>query len=174
MGRTFLETYAEHFDMHSVALIAAVSDNGVIGKDGKIPWHISEDLRRFKQLTKGHTVIMGRKTHVSIGMVLPGRQNIVLSRDDRCSFEGCAMARSFTEALAFASEDPLPFVIGGEPVFREALPYARYLYLTHVHCVVDGDVRFPTFDPHDWRVSAVQDRSCEKLPYHFIDYERNS
>ncbi|MGB8223815.1 MAG: dihydrofolate reductase [Polyangiales bacterium] len=128
-----------------LALIAAVARNGVIGKDGTLPWHLTEDLKRFKKTTVGHAVIMGRKTHDSIGRPLPGRRNIVISRAAGAVFSGCEAARNLDEAIALArSTDPCPFVIGGASIYEEALPLATELHLTTIDEDVEGDTHFPT------------------------------
>ncbi len=133
----------------ALALIAAVGRGGVLG-DSKghlgLPWHLPEDLRRFRALTTGHAVIMGRKTHALIGRPLPKRRNLVLSRALDARFEGCEVVRSLDEALARVVDDPLPFVIGGAQVYAEALPRATLLYLTEVDRDAEGDAFFPAFD----------------------------
>ncbi len=128
-----------------ISLIVAVADNGVIGVDGDLPWRLSADLRRFKALTVGHTVVMGRKTHESIGRPLPHRRNLVLSRRPDYRAEGCevfADLPSAIEAARAAGESEL-FVIGGAAVYAEALPLADRLHLTRVRMEPEGDTRFP-------------------------------
>jgi len=128
-----------------LGLIAAVARNGVIGKDGALPWHLTEDLKHFKKITTGHAIIMGRKTYASIGRPLRGRRNIVISRAAGATFPGCEVARSLGEAIALArSTDPCPFVIGGASVYDEALPLATELHLTTIDEDVEGDTHFPT------------------------------
>jgi dihydrofolate reductase len=131
-----------------VALIAAVCENGVIGKDNALPWRISEDLKRFKSLTLGHPVVMGRKTYESIGKPLPKRRNIVLTRDPGWSAEGAERAGSLAEAVEMAARSGAEklFIIGGEKVYRDALPHADLLYLTKVSGAYEGDAFFPPFD----------------------------
>ena len=127
-----------------LALIVAVARNGVIGRDGDLPWHVSEDLAHFKKTTSGHAIIMGRKTHESIGRALPKRRNIVVTRSGN-AFEGCETAASFDEAMALArTTDPCPFVIGGASLYEEALPLATELHLTMIDQDVEGDTYFPT------------------------------
>ncbi|MCA9528932.1 MAG: dihydrofolate reductase [Myxococcales bacterium] len=127
-----------------LALIAAVARGGVIGAGGAMPWHLPEDLRHFKRLTKGHAVVMGRRTHESIGRPLPGRRNIVVSRRPGARFDGCEHAESLDAALELAwSEDPCPFVIGGGEIYALALSRATHLYLTEVDREVEGDTLFP-------------------------------
>ena len=148
-----------------VALIAAVADDGTIGHEGKIPWHISEDLKRFKRLTMGHPVIMGRKTYASIGKPLPGRRNIVLTRHARLA--GVECFASLDEALK-ACGGATVFIIGGAEVYRTALPLADTLLLTHVKHPGRGDTKFPEYDRARWReVSREDTPECS-----FAAYER--
>ena len=127
-----------------LALIVAVARNGVIGRSGDLPWHISEDLKHFKKTTSGHAIIMGRKTHESIGRALPKRRNIVVTRSG-AEFEGCETAGSLEEAIALArTSDECPFVIGGASLYERALPLATEIYLTAIDEDVEGDTYFPT------------------------------
>jgi len=128
-----------------LALIAAVARNGVIGKGGTLPWHVPEDLKHFKKATYGHAIIMGRKTHDSIGRALPGRRNIVISGTRGAVFPGCEVARSLDEAIALArSTDLCPFIVGGASIYQEALPLVTELHLTTIDQDVEGDTYFPT------------------------------
>ena len=137
-----------------LVVIAAVSLNGVIGRDGDLPWHLPEDLRHFRRNTVGHAIIMGRKTWESIGRPLPRRRNIVVTRQRDLSIEGCEVVHSLDEALALAhQEDAEPRVIGGASLYAEALPQATRLLLTEVQREVDGDTFFPAWRPEDWRES---------------------
>lgn len=127
-----------------LAVIAAVARNGVIGKDGDLPWHLPEDLRHFKKTTCGHAIIMGRRTHESIGLALPKRRNIVVTRKRGASFEGCETANTLHEAIALArTTDSCPFIIGGANLYEEALPIATEIHLTTIDRDIEGDVRFP-------------------------------
>jgi dihydrofolate reductase len=132
----------------ALAIVVAVGRGGVIGSGGRMPWHLPEDLRRFRELTLGHTVVMGRKTFESIGRPLDGRRNIVLTRQQGGHHEGVEAARSLDEALAMADGDV--FVIGGGEVYREALPLADTIYLTRVEGDYAGDTFFPPIDPEVW------------------------
>lgn len=130
----------------TVAIIAAMSSNRVIGNHGKIPWHIPEDLRRFRELTTGHTIVMGRKTFESIGKALPGRSNIVLSNDQRFSAKGCQTARSIAEALALGGDGQI-FICGGGAIYRATLEIADVIYLTVIDADMEGDTFFPEIPP---------------------------
>jgi len=125
-------------------LIVAVARNGVIGKDGTLPWHVSEDLKHFKRTTSGHVIIMGRKTHDSIGRALPGRRNIVVTRRADAEFPDCETAGSLDQAIALArTTDECPFIIGGASLYEEALPLATELHVTSIDEEVEGDTYFP-------------------------------
>lgn len=152
-----------------IALIVATDRAGVIGKDGDLPWHLPADLRHFKQTTMGKPLIMGRRTHESIGRALPGRKNVVLSRSPEYTpAEGCSLVRSVDEAIAAAAEDSpdAVMVIGGEAVYEAFLPRAHRIYLTLVETTVaDGDARFPELDD-TWEEVSREDRPAdEKNPY---------
>lgn len=134
-----------------ISLIVAVARNGVIGKDGKLPWHLPEDLKRFKALTMGHHIIMGRRTWESIGRPLPGRTPVVVTRNDSYTAPGAAVVHSLTEALASCTDDNEVFVIGGEEIYRAALPTADRIYLTAVDAEYAGDTRFPALVSEEWR-----------------------
>lgn len=153
-----------------ITLIAAMAENRVIGKDGAMPWHLPDDLARFKAITLGHPVIMGRKTFASIGRPLPGRLNIVLTRRKGYSPEGVAVARSLDEALALAGTADEVFICGGGQVYREALPLADRIHLTVVHRPYEGDTTFPEL-PADFAETAREEG--EGVPPHeFLTYER--
>jgi dihydrofolate reductase len=122
----------------------------VIGHQGKLPWHLPADLQRFKKLTMGHHIIMGRKTWESIGRPLPGRTIIVITRNANYSAPGAVLAASLHEALTLARLDPEPFVIGGAEIFREALPRATRIYLTKILAEYDGDTWFPELPATQW------------------------
>lgn len=134
-----------------VALIAAMTPTGVIGRDNGLPWHLPDDLRRFKSLTMGKPIVMGRRTFESIGRPLPGRRNIVLSRHAIALPEGVIVARDWPAALAAAAGAPEIMVIGGAEVYGLALAEAQRLYLTIVHGALQGDAHFPAIDARQWR-----------------------
>jgi dihydrofolate reductase len=137
-----------------IAVIAAVAANGVIGAGLALPWRLPGDLARFRRLTTGHAIVMGRRTWQSLGRPLPGRQNIVVSRDPAFAADGARVVDSLDAALAAVAMPPPVFVIGGAALFGEALPRATTFHLTEVHADVDGDVRFPAWDRASWREMA--------------------
>jgi dihydrofolate reductase len=134
-----------------VALVAAIADNGVIGRDGDMPWHLPDDLRHFKAATLGKPVLMGRRTYEAIGRPLPGRRNLVLSRRRGAAVQGVEYVRDLQAAHQLAADASELCVIGGAQVYALALPLATRIYLTHVHGVVDGDVYFPLKYWGGWR-----------------------
>ena len=138
-----------------VAIIAAIADDRTIGHAGKMPWHISEDLKRFKRLTTGHPVIMGRKTYESIGKPLTGRRNIVLTRG--ASLPRVECFASLNSALKTCGDAATVFIIGGAEVYRAALPLADTLLLTHVKHPGGGDTKFPDYDQRQWREVLRED-----------------
>jgi dihydrofolate reductase len=140
----------------SLSIVAAVSENGVIGRDGGLPWRLPDETRFFKELTTGHTVIMGRKTWDEIARPLRHRRNIVITRNPSWSAEGAERAGSLAAALELAGGEAQVFVIGGAEVYRQALPIADRMYLTQVHAVVEGDTWFPEWDAAEWRVDSEQ------------------
>lgn len=134
-----------------LSIIVAVSQNGVIGREGDLPWRLSADLQRFKRLTMGHPILMGRKTYESIGRPLPGRTSIVLTRQrNYAAAPGVLVASTLDEALQLCGEAEQAFIIGGEQLYQMALPMAERVYLTRVDADVAGDARFPQLDPGDW------------------------
>lgn len=134
-----------------VSLVAALASNRVIGRGDGLPWHLPDDLKHFKRLTTGHTVIVGRKTFETSGP-LPNRRWIVLTRKPDYTPDGAEVAPDLDRALAMAAGEEEVFVAGGGEIFRIALPRADRMYLTHIDAVIDGDTTFPAFDPHEWKV----------------------
>jgi dihydrofolate reductase len=158
-----------------VSLIVAMARNGVIGRDNALPWHLSEDLRRFKAATLGKPILMGRKTFESIGHALPGRTNLVLTRDPRWKQEGAVVVHSVGAALAAAGDAVELVVIGGAEIYRLVMPFARRIYLTHVHADVPGDTYFPEFDPTQWVDVECDERAADErntYPVTFVTLER--
>jgi len=162
--------------MHaSLALIAAVAQNGVIGRDGKLPWRLPEDLRRFRALTSGHAVVMGRRTWESLPHALPGRQNIVVTRRPGFEAQGALVADSLERALALVSAPPPAFCIGGGELYRAALPYASAAFVTEIARAFEGDATFPPLDPGEWHETAREPHRLEGpdgFAYAFVTYER--
>jgi dihydrofolate reductase len=160
--------------MQTVSIIAAMDNNRAIGNRGTIPWHLPADFAHFKQLTLGHSVIMGRKTYESIGKPLPGRKNIIITRQFHYRADGCVLVESFSAALAAAGYGE-SFVIGGAEVYREAIPFVRRMYLTLVDGEFPADTYFPEFDRSKWReIERVPCSGDEKNlhAYSFVTLER--
>lgn len=157
----------------TLAVIVAVSDNGVIGRGGELPWRLSADLVRFKRLTMGHHLIIGRRTFESIGRALPGRQMVVVTRNRSWSAPpGVEVAASLDEAVTLAAADPEIFVGGGAAIYRLALPRADRLYLTRVHATVEGDTFFPALDLAGWRLAEAEDHEADDRNQHPFTFER--
>ena len=140
-----------------IALVVARADNGVIGRDGRLPWHLPDDLRRFKRLTMGTAMIMGRKTFESLPGLLPGRRHIVLTRDRGWRAEGAEVVHDVAGAIAAAGDDAAVSIIGGADIFELFLPIADRIELTEVHGDMAGDVTLPPFDPARWREVSRED-----------------
>jgi dihydrofolate reductase len=161
--------------MMTLAIIAAVSENGVIGRQNQLPWQrLKRDMQHFKQLTVGHTVIMGRHTFESIGRALPHRRNIVVTRSS-IDVPDVQAVRSIDAALALTKKEDQVFVIGGRRLYEAALPRAEKFYLTQVMAVLEGDVYFPKWDPKDWQMIAEQSADADQdndYPVVFITYIR--
>ena len=155
--------------MTPLALIVGLARNRGIGLRGALPWHVPEDLKRFKALTMGHAIIMGRKTHESIGKALPGRSNIVVTRGS-ATFPGCEVASSLEAALKLVEGDALPFIIGGAQLYLEALPKVTHLFLTQLDREVEADAYFPEFDASVWK--EVKREAGATAGVTFVDLER--
>jgi dihydrofolate reductase len=155
----------------TVSVIAAVAANNVIGNAGRLPWRLPDDLVRFRRLTMGHPVLMGRKTYQSMGRPLSGRQNIILTRDAGLSLPGCDVVHALAEALEAAEGHGELFVIGGSSIYGMFLPLATRMYLTHVEGIFPGDSFFPEVRWEQWR--ALRRLPGRGEPSHmFVDYER--
>ncbi len=158
-----------------ISVIVAVARGGVIGGGNALLWHITEDLRRFKAITLGHPVVMGRKTWESLGRPLPGRANVVVTRDRNYTAEGCSVVHSLEEALALFTPAEEVFIIGGGELYAQAMPIADRLYLTGVDATFEGDTFFPQWDRGLWRITSTEHHQHgEKFPhpFTFTDYER--
>lgn len=165
----------------TLSIIVAAARNGVIGRNNALPWHLPEDLRYFKRITLGKPVVMGRRTFESIGRLLPGRTNIVVTRQPDYVFEGLQVVASLEQALALAENIALIdgveelMVIGGAEIYRAALPVAARIYLTEVHADVEGDAFLPAIEWSEWREISRQHFAADDgnpYPYSFVVYER--
>jgi dihydrofolate reductase len=162
----------------TLSIIVILSTNNVIGRDNKLPWHMPADLKRFKNLTMGHHILMGRRTFDEIKKPLPGRVNVVITRDHHFAAEGVAISRSVDEAIskAEAAGDKEIFLIGGGEIFKQVIHRANRMYVTRIHADIEGDTYFPDFDDvNEWQlVDAEHFEADEKnaYPYSFLTYER--
>jgi dihydrofolate reductase len=165
----------------SLVLVAAVADNGVIGRAGALPWRLKSDLEHFRALTLGHPIVMGRKTYQSIGRPLPGRTNMVVSRDRGFAAAGVLAAETLEAAMMAARGDALRrgvdaiMVIGGADIYAQAMPLASRLEITRVHASPEGDTRFPEIDGRRWRETARTDVPAgpqDDAAITFVSYER--
>jgi dihydrofolate reductase len=158
-----------------ITLIVAMSRNRVIGREGAIPWHLPQELRRFKALTMGHHIVMGRRTWDSIGRLLPGRTTVIVTRNPALQVPGALIAHSLPHALALGAADSEIFVIGGAEIFREALGYADRIHLTTVEADIEGDTYMPELDLTGWRKVAVESHPAGEgnpLAWTLVTYDR--
>jgi dihydrofolate reductase len=155
-----------------IKIIVAISKNKVIGKDNSLIWHLPSDLKRFKEITTGNAVIMGRKTYESIGKPLPNRRNIIITRNENYEVEGCEVVNSLEEALLICYENC--FIIGGAEIYKQSLPFTDEIYLTEVDNVFDGESFFPELGNEWYEVSNEKFEADDKnqFNYSFIKYER--
>ena len=154
-------------------LVAAVAANGIIGAEGKLPWHIPGELQHFKKLTMGHPIIMGRRTWESLKGPLPGRENIVVTRTAGYEASGAAVANSLEAALAICAGEPVAFVIGGTQLFEASLPIAAGMVLTEIQRDYEGDTWFPKWDRAQWRESQREAHTAgDGTRFDFVLYER--
>ncbi len=162
------------FAMVDIQIIVAMADNRVIGCDGQIPWHLSADLKHFKKVTLGHSVVMGKRTFLSIGRVLPQRQNILISSTFTNKVEGLLVVSSLEEAMK-QCESSVLMVIGGARLYQEALPLASTLHLTRINKSFEGDTYFPVFNEQDFVLTASESHFDEELKfkYCFETWQRN-
>lgn len=159
----------------TLSIVVAMDRLGTIGRAGGLPWHLPEDLKRFRAITWGKPIVMGRRTHESIGRALPGRQNIVVTRNAGYRAEGCVVVSSLEAAYAHAAPAGELMVVGGADIYHLALPDTGRLYVTRVHAEIAGDVRFPEVEPAQWIEVAREDREADDRhawPYSFLVYER--
>ena len=159
--------------MKSLSLIVAHAKNNVIGYKNTLPWHLPEDLKRFRALTTGHHIIMGRKTYESLGRLLPGRTTVIVTRNKVYDVPGALIAHSLQAALVLAAGDAEPFIIGGAELYKDGLKHATKLYITEVHAEFTGDAFLPEIDLSDWRLSEKKDHvSTNGLEYSDLIYCR--
>ena len=159
--------------MKKISIIVAMSDNYVIGLKNKLPWHISADLKNFKNITLGNPIIMGRKTYDSIGKPLKDRDNIVISRDNSLKIDGVEVVDSLEKAIFMTAEAPVTFIIGGEQIYQIALPIATHMYVTKVEGNFEGDAYFPDYNQEEWREVGREDLITEdNLNFSFLKYQR--
>lgn len=158
-----------------ISIIAAISDNYVIGKDNQIPWHLPADFAYFKAKTLGKPIIMGAQTYLSIGKALPNRKNIILNRDPKFKAEGCVVVSSIKEAIQEAGQAEEIMICGGASVYEQFLSQAKKLYLTFVHHEFEGDTFFPRFNQDEWQETFREDHELDSqnpYPYSFVVFER--
>lgn len=153
-----------------VTIVVAVAANGVMGADNRLPWRLPADLKRFKELTLGRPIIMGRKTYESIGRPLPGRENIIVSRTAGLRIDGCIVVNSLDAAFAAAAHAEEVAVIGGAEIFRLALPRADTIHLTRIHADIAGDILFPEIDASEWEETAVSDHPADERHAHSFSF----
>jgi dihydrofolate reductase len=157
-----------------LAIVAALSRNGVIGRDNRLPWHLPDDLRHFKRLTLGRPIVMGRRTFESLPGLLPDRTHVVVTRDRAFAAPGARVVHSFEEAIAAAGGDEV-LVVGGAELYAQALPHAQRLYLTLVEAEMSGDAHFPPIDWGEWREVAREEHGSDAkhaFPFAFVTLER--
>jgi dihydrofolate reductase len=160
-----------------ISLVVAVAENGVIGDGNQLPWHLPDDLKRFKALTLGKPILMGRKTHESIGRPLPGRTNIVMTRQSGRDISGCVVVNSFAAAQAAAGDAAELAVIGGAEIYAQALSSASIVHMTRVHASVSGDARFPALSGGQWSERVIATHPADDrhaYAFTFVELERIS
>jgi dihydrofolate reductase len=159
--------------MPSLSLIAAIAKNNVIGANNALPWHLPEDLKRFRALTTGHHIIMGRKTYESINRLLPGRTTVIVTRDVNYKVPGALIANSLEQAISLCGQDEEVFLIGGAELYRGGLAVADKLYITEIDGEYKGDAFFPELDRSKWREASRDPYVSEQgLPFSYVTYKR--
>ncbi|MFL6549884.1 MAG: dihydrofolate reductase [Povalibacter sp.] len=159
----------------TLSIVVAAAENGVIGRDNSLPWRLPDDLKRFKEVTMGKPIVMGRKTYDSIGRPLPGRLNIVVSRQADLNIPGCVVVDSIEAALEAGAPAPEIMLVGGAQLYRTAMPLVNKIYLTRVHADVEGDTLFPALDPLQWRETIIATHPADERhssAFTFINLER--
>ncbi|MDI1308584.1 MAG: dihydrofolate reductase [Methylotenera sp.] len=159
--------------MTQLSIIVAIANNQVIGVNNTLPWHLPEDLKRFRALTTGHHIIMGRKTYESLGRLLPGRTTVIVTRNKDYQLDGALIAHSLEAAIALCQDDDEVFLIGGAELYQDGLKLADKLYITEVNLTVDGDAFFPEFNLNLWQETSRESHiSAQDLPFNYITYTR--
>lgn len=159
--------------MTQLSIIVAVANQNVIGVDNTLPWHLPEDLKRFKALTMGHHIIMGRKTYESLNRLLPGRTTVIVTRNKHYAVEGAIVVHSVEQALAVCASDDEVFLIGGAELYRQGFAHADKLYITEVHTDVEGDAYLPNFDLTQWDEITRELHQAENgLSFSYVTYQR--
>lgn len=157
-----------------LSLIVAKAENNVIGKDNKLLWHLPEDLKRFKNLTTGHTIIMGRKTFESLGRVLPNRKHVVFTQNPNFKVDdvNVKIIHSLQDIQEYVEDKNENFVIGGEKIYNLLMPYVSKMYITEIHKDFDGDTFFPNVDLESWKETSREKMNADDFDYDFVVYER--
>jgi dihydrofolate reductase len=159
--------------MQTLALIVATANNGVIGVNNTLPWHLPEDLKRFRALTTGHHIIMGRKTYESLGRLLPNRTSVIVTKNPEYQVTGALIASSLDSAIKMCQGDDSPFIIGGATLYQSALALVDTLHITKIDVNVDGDAYFPEIDLKVWQVISQESHmSADGLPYQYLTYTK--
>ena len=159
--------------MTQLSIIVAVANGNVIGINNSMPWHLPEDLKRFRTLTTGHHIVMGRKTYESLGRLLPGRTTVIVTRNHDYAVEGAIIAHSVEEALAACTDDDEVFLIGGAELYQQGFIHADKLYLTEVHADFEGDAFLPQFDLSRWQEDFRESHAADNgLTFSYVTYTR--
>ncbi len=159
--------------MTKLSTIVAIANNRVIGVNNTLPWHLPEDLKRFKALTMGHHIIMGRKTYESLGRLLPGRTTVIVTRNGDYKVEGALIANSLQDAMAFCKDDDEAFLIGGAELYQDGLKLSNKLYITEIALDVAGDAFFPAYSADEWQeTSREAHTSAQGLNFNYVTYIR--
>ena len=160
--------------MACLSLIVAIAKNRVIGVNNTLPWHLPEDLKRFRALTTGHHIIMGRKTYDSLGRLLPGRTTVIVTRNPDYQVEGAIVVHSLEAAISACGDDNEVFLIGGAELYKDGLTLANKLYMTEIDAEYEGDAFFPEFDEAEWQVGERENHQAENgLGFSYVSYQRN-
>ena len=159
--------------MACLSLIVAIAKNRVIGVNNTLPWHLPEDLKRFRALTTGHHIIMGRKTYDSLGRLLPGRTTVIVTRNPDYKMEGAIVVNSLEAAIAACGDDSEAFLIGGAELYKDGLKLANKLYITEIDAEYEGDAFFPEFEINEWKAGERETHRAESgLSFSYITYQR--